>query len=665
MKLPFDGLWRGTVTGREAGFSQRAVVSGAKSGNGTYNGIVGSSFVFEDGLVELQWNDNAGSGWQESAVISSIGMTSPLVTVRFVSADDNVPAQRDGDYDDLQVRFEHIGPIFEVVHRPFALDRGTLVMFPDGIFDASQGLQYMGVRVRNTWFFDWQSQFPATGVKIGIAPASRAALAAAGIQIVDAWTSQEQEAVGQVVENGYVRVPDLRRGEETLIYFKIDVSDANPSKPDIGFVAQRDAFDPRFDEPTRVVDKQIFISRSSYDPATKELTAALPEGTLRLRLNKVALDRTAANKAAQDLIRCLRKRKQHTVATPSFRDLQDHLLGAGFWQDARDRDRLCKERGSAILRDLLKTLLAGRDIDICRLQALLKYCCDTKDCQPCGCPPDGGGPGDPGHDDGGYPGGGWGDGTGKDGWCRVKPVFWLPLDFSYTLTPNPAYAGQFGPLAFADPWWKVVLIILAVLLAIASIVYDYVFAAEDPQYIIGKVDQLADVNTNKVDAATANLNGSRSTNLGALDAQSDDVNNGFPIVALDSILQLDRTDNGDNGIQDAVIGNIVWKSGGTSATTRGFVSVTNFATSIDYDADGGHDTISGTIQFTNQVNVAQISGMAQPLSQGGDSGSVWVDMASRRPVALNFAGPTDDSGTTGTGNPIREVVDLLKIRFNT
>jgi hypothetical protein len=56
--------------------------------------------------------------------------------------------------------------------------------------------------------------------------------------------------------------------------------------------------------------------------------------------------------------------------------------------------------------------------------------------------------------------------------------------------------------------------------------------------------------------------------------------------------------------------------------------------------------------------------MEQPLSQGGDSGSVWVDMATKRPVALNFAGDLTDVGTNGVGNPIRDVINQLDIRFN-
>ncbi|HAT2010114.1 TPA: hypothetical protein I8Z88_002352 [Legionella pneumophila] len=647
MKIPFEGKWRATINKREAGFSQRVVVGGATSGNGSYNGVVGNSFVFEDGWVELQWNNNSGSGWQESAVISSVGMTSPLVVVKFVSADDNFPNQRDGDYDDLQVRFDHLDAPFEVTQRPYALDRGSLVMFPDGIFDASQGIQYMGVRIKNTWFFDWQSNFPATGMKIGIAPVSRSALSAAGIVVIDSWTPQEQEGLGQIMDGGFVRVPDLKINEETTIYFKLDVRNANPSKPEIGFVAQRDAYDPRYDEPTRIVDKKIFISRSSYNPATRELVTAIPEGTLYLKLNKIAIDRKGATKAAQELKKCL---KQHGGGIKGMSKWL-HKLSRGFWQNSKDKERWCKEQGNDALRKLLKQLLDGKDIDICHLKAILDQCCERPggDCECCPC---GDGDGRPG---------GWDDGTGVDGWCRVKPVFWLPLDFEYKVVPNPAYIGQFGPLAFEDPWWKVVLIILAIILAIASVIYDYVYASEDDQYIIGQVVRNGDAPINLVDAAVSNLNGSRGVDPGQLDAQGNDINNGSPITALDSIIQLDRTAAGSYfGTLDAVLGNVVWKSGATSATTRGFISTLGTSVSIPYDE---HDTLSGTVTYTNEVVISELAAIPQTLSDPGDSGSVWVDLATARPVALNYGSPTDSSDNRAFANPIRSVIDVLNLRF--
>ena len=656
MQVPFEGKWRGTVSGRNAGFSQRVFVSGATSGNGAYNGVVGNSFVFEDGQVELQWNNNSGSGWQPSGIISAVGMTSPLVVFKSISADDNFPDQRDGDFDDLRVWFEHLDAPFEVTRRPFALERGSRMMLPDGIFDTSQGVQYMGVRIRNTWFFDWQSDFPETGMKIGIASSIRAALAARGINVLDVWTSQEQQTFGQVMDGGFVRVPDLRIGEETTIYFKVDVTNAGPSKPEVGFVAQRDAFDPNFEAPTRIVNKRIFISQSSYDKTNKELITTIPEGTLRLKLNSIKLDLKGANDAAKELIKCLEKH-------PGGSGPGGYTGGSGgvgpWWENCRDRERVCKEQGSKLLSEMLLGLLKGRDIDICKLQELLELCC-RKDGghTSCDCPP-GGGDGHGGTDDHG--GGGWQEGTGLDGWCRVRPVGWLPVSFEYMIEPNPAYTGQFGPLAFEDPWWKVILIIIAILLAIASLIYDYVAAGQDPRFIIGRIVRNGDANTNAMDCAVCDLNGSRSVDFGQLDAQGDDVNNTLPIEGVGNIIQLDRTDNGDFGIQDAVVGNVVWKSGGRSGTTRGVVNAIDYATNVAYDTE---DTISGTINFTNQVQVNQIVGMEQPLSQGGDSGSVWVDMGSKRPVALNFAGDTADVGTNGVGNPIRVVINQLNIRFN-
>jgi hypothetical protein len=648
----FQGRWRATVTGRNAGFSQRVLVSGGASGNGAYNGVVGNSFEFSDAQVELQWNNDAGSGWQPSAIISSVGTSSPLVIVRFISADDNFPDQRDGDFDDLRVAFECLDPPFAVDLRPFAVERGSMVMLPDGIFDTSQGVQYMGVRVRNTWFFDWQSQFPATGMKIGISPASRASLAARGIVVRDDWQPRELDAFGQAVDGGFVRVPDLDVGESTTVYFKVDVSGAAPSKPDVGLVAQRDAFDPRYDEPSRVVHKKIFISRSSFDPLTKELVCEVPEGRLRVRFTSMVLDLKAANDAAKDLIRCLEKagagrRGGRGADRPAA--VRDAIRS--WWQSCPD-DAECRRLSGALLRRLLEELQAGKDPDLCTLQDFLSRCCESGrggggDCY-CG----------GGHGDGG---GGWGDGTGVDGWCRVKPVGWLPLSFDYTVEPNPAYAGQFGPLPFEDPWWKVLLIIVAVLLEIASLIYDYVEAGQDPRFIIGDILRNGDAMTNAIDCAVSSLNGSRGVDLGEEDAQGDDANNTLPVEGLGGIIALDRTDNGTFGVQPAVVGNTVWKSGGRSGTTRGTVTSVTFATNVPYDTE---DTISGTVNYTNQVLVTQITGMEQPVSQAGDSGSAWVDMASKRPVALNFAGDTDDAGTTAVGNPILDVVNRLDIRFN-
>lgn len=621
----FQGKWRVKVTAKNAGFEHRFRITGANNGNGTYTGIVGSEAVIdgESWTITMEWNNGSGSGWQESAVLRSTGSISPIVIINILRADDNFPDQRDNDFDDLVITCTDLDPIFEVVQRPFALDRGTLTMFPDGIFEVSQGIQYMGVRVRNTWDFDWDA---FTGVMIGIANSSRAALLSQGIKVIDSWTTQEQQALQQEVANGFAKIPALKKGAEHIVYFKMDVRNAGPSKPVIDFVAQRSAWDSAYDTLSRRVSRQIFISRSTYDPLTRELVAEIPEGTVFMRLNSIIVDKAAMEKAMLD---ALRKPCKHDPPRPGSK--------LGTPNNEYDKNRQREE-----LKDFMEGLLSGKRIDPCKLRALLETCCEKGD-------------GDGSGDSGGNPGeGGMGDGPGSDNWCRFKPFHWIPVEFEYRIVPNPAYVGQFGPLAFEDPWWKVVLIILAALLAAASLVYDYIKAGEDSNFVIGKITAKSARTTSNVDAAIALLNGSRGNDLNVLEAQGDDRNNGLPINgATGGTISIARSDNGDRGIEDPVAGNVVFKSGARSATTRGTISSISLNTSVE------------GINYTNQVLIVPLATPNnQPLSQGGDSGSLWVDLTSRRPVALNFAGPANDDGTNAIANPIRDVVNLFDIHFN-
>lgn len=498
-------------------------------------------------------------------------------------------------------------------------------MLPDGIFEVSQGIQYMGVRVRNSWDFDWDH---FTGVMIGIANSSRSALLSQGIKLIDTWTTQEQQALQQEITNGFAKIPALKKGAERTVYFKLDVRNASPSKPVIDFVAQRDVWDPSYDTLSRRVLRQVFISRSTYDPLTRELVAEIPEGTVFMRLNKIIVDKEEMEKAMVDAL--LKPCKRDPPRPGSKPDTRTNKF---------DKNRQREE-----LKDFIEGLLSGKRIDPCKLRELLDTCC-SKDI--------GGGNGN--SDDGGNPGdGGLGDGPGGDNWCRFKPFHWIPSEFEYRIVPNPAYVGQFGPLAFEDPWWKVILIILAALLAAASLIYDYIKAGEDSNFVIGKITAKSSRTSSNVDAAIALLNGSRGNDLNVLEAQGDDRNNGLPINGVTGgIISIDRSDNGDRGIENPVIGNVVFKSGARSATTRGTIS----SISLNIPVEG--------ISYTNQVFIVPLSApVNQPLSQGGDSGSLWVDLTSRRPVALNFAGPANDDGTNAIANPIRDVVDLFDIHFN-
>lgn len=629
MAVSFQGKRRIRVTQKNASFDQRFRITGATSGNGTYPGVVGAQAVVDgpNWSITLEWNNNAGSGWQESAVSVGVGSISPLVLISILGADDNFPDQRDGDFDDLIVFVEDLDPIFTVTQRPFSLDRGTLAMLPDGIFDTSQSIQYMGVAVRNEWEFDWN---PGIGVMIGISNTSRAALASQGIQVIDAWSTQEQQALQQEVSGGFVKVPDLRMGQTRMVYFKVDVRNAAPGKPVVSFVAQRSpAWDPAYDQPTRQVDRKIFISRSSYDPSSRELVAEIPEGTIFLRLNHILVEPRGLTRALREALRNPCGKEPPGPGRP----------GTGGQQDCGP-DRVRDD-----LKQFLQDLLAGKRVDPCKLRALLESCCKGSGC--CDGGDSGGGSTTPGT-------GGLGDGPGADNWCRFRPFFWLPIEFEYRVVPNPAYAGQFGPLAFEDPWWKVILAILAILLAAASIIYDYIFAGQDPDFVIGTISRKSNRSTSNVDAALVLLNSSRGRDMNVLEAQGDDRNNGLPINGVTGgTVSLDRSDNGDRGIADPTIGNIAFKSGARSATTRGVVA-SIFNTTVEGNS------------FTNQVLINPLAAPSnQPVSQGGDSGSLWVDLISRRPIGLNFAGDAADNGVFAIANPIRDVVNLFDIHFNT
>ena len=45
-------------------------------------------------------------------------------------------------------------------------------------------------------------------------------------------------------------------------------------------------------------------------------------------------------------------------------------------------------------------------------------------------------------------------------------------DVGIEITPNPAFSGHYGDLPFQDPWWKIVLCIIAVLLRIGAAIAE-------------------------------------------------------------------------------------------------------------------------------------------------------------------------------------------------
>ena len=94
----------------------------------------------------------------------------------------------------------------------------------------------------------------------------------------------------------------------------------------------------------------------------------------------------------------------------------------------------------------------------------------------------------------------------------------------------------------------------------------------------------------------------------------------------------------------ARLGMTVKKNGRTTQATIGTITDINVNISV-----GGYPC--GAAQFRNQIGIRGIGG--NPFSRGGDSGSLIVTANSNQPVALLFAGRTDNSLTFA--NPIEIV----------
>ena len=100
----------------------------------------------------------------------------------------------------------------------------------------------------------------------------------------------------------------------------------------------------------------------------------------------------------------------------------------------------------------------------------------------------------------------------------------------------------------------------------------------------------------------------------------------------------------------ATIGMTVMKNGRTTQSTIGVV------TDMHVNINVGYDPFPAGAEMRDQIAVRGISG---PFSMPGDSGSLIVTAASKQPVALLFAGSSDNSVTFG--NPISAVMAALDI----
>jgi hypothetical protein len=221
--------------------------------------------------------------------------------------------------------------------RPFARELVTGLMLPDGIFESTIGNQELVAGFRNggtTTPFEAYVE-STSHPSLVVSPATR--------------------SVGSLVT-----------GATTFLSWRIDVSAVPPGEYLVSFVIDTPAGRER-----RI--KKIFVTRVTFDPATKTFTAETPQGRLGV------------------VIGSLVQPIDQQCCPPPGRDRESSFL------------------------QLAQKAFSGHDPEF-------------RACLP------------------GY----------------------LLETFTMAVQPSAPWPGQYGPLPFEDPWWKVILCIIAVLLLIAA-----------------------------------------------------------------------------------------------------------------------------------------------------------------------------------------------------
>jgi hypothetical protein len=114
MAETFYGSWLIDVTGKDAAYAQRIVISGSDRADGIYAADVSTPRLFVTGLewiLTTEWNDNVSSGWQPSRMRRQpVNFTVQDGLVVVLGVDDNWPQYADGDFDDIVLRCQNIDP---------------------------------------------------------------------------------------------------------------------------------------------------------------------------------------------------------------------------------------------------------------------------------------------------------------------------------------------------------------------------------------------------------------------------------------------------------------------------------------------------------------------------------------------------------------------------
>jgi hypothetical protein len=642
-QLSFTGDWRITVTGRDASWTQRVTATGTAAGTQILGGNPGAVMdVFGNGqapwTLSIEHNDGT-HGWQPNFVRGTSAIAGPQLSW-IVESEDDTTASSDRDFNDLVIHLDKLGLVGQPVP-PFAILPSTLQAMPEGVFEATLGRYLMAVRVQNIWTLSW----PATA-RVGLSDRCRAWLAAAGVNVIDSWTAKDQEALGQQVVAGRVVVGALGPWETRRIYFKVDVSGAQVRKHQVELQVMTDQGAEDVALINKAARAPISVTRTTYDQARQAFISRCDVGVMTASIKRMAIDLTTFKRAVE-----IARRIGLGSAGGSTGGGQGGGGGGGMGG--------CDRRTLELVRSELRAFLDGKEVDLCALWRLVACCCVSQ----------GGG--------GGKDGGGDWTGTLDPG----LSFFIWPTEVDYAVDYAQPFTGQFGPIPFQDPWWKILLIIIAIILTIAAAVSggaDLVNQSDDA--VIGTLTRSV-LNAQKtqptsnpvatdpgsVDAAVVTLNGKRgltSAMFTVLDAAADEAST-TPIQTLGGKIDTPGTiltnaqitaifqnlaDNpSDPAAQDAVR---AFKSGARSGTSSGLLTAPLVPVWARTEDDGT------TLFFLNQLRFHE-DATGNALSCPGDSGSLWFQKSSLAVIGLNHG----HDGPDAFACRIEDVLAAMGIRF--
>jgi hypothetical protein len=425
------------------------------------------------------------------------------------------------------------------------------------------------------------------------------------------------DALGQQMAPQGIVLGALLPGQSRAVYFKVDVSAARAKKHEVEFICRNTAGMADPDHIGRKVKQLIYVSKIEYNSANNEYRVDAPQGTLHLHVEQVGIDYLA-------LRRALRKARRQ----------REECLGGGAGADVEQ------------IRRLLQDLLSGQRVDLCEIQRLLAcHCLPDKGER---CPP------------------------------TIDPFYLIFTRFGVRIVPKAPYGGQFGEIPYDDPWWKLLIALIALILLLIGALEEAAQAAyEDEDLVIGR---LHDSERHQLDAALCRLDTSRELGfLQVLDAQSDESNqvpvvpgnlNGTVPIAADFMTEsevdalfAEAADTGNMGVLR------MFKSGARTGTT--FAQLAAWAgpwERCDLAPEGDcTDAPEEITRFDDpdrpnlRFEAAEGEDPANAISDRGDSGSVWFHFDSKRPIALNHSGNRD--ANTATGTLLQFVVDRFGISF--